>query len=198
MFQNLRFRPGGPCPSFGELKEAERASTESHVRACGRCREELQGLQSTRETLLVLREEEIPQRVAFVSDRVYEPSAWKRYWAAFWSSGPRLGFASAALLSVALLVHAYRPVTPATAAPAVDAAALRADVAREVQAAVTRAVAAADDRHKAETTLLVQAVERKFETQRLRDVKAFEDELAFMTRRMNSFYRASYNSGGPQ
>ncbi len=183
---------------FGELKEAERALTESHVKACTGCREELTSLQATRETLLALRDEEIPQRVAFVSDRVYEPSAWKRHWMAFWSSGPRLGFASAALLSVALLVHAYRPAAPVTQAPAVDVRALRAELAREVQTAVVKAVAAADERHQQETRLAVKAVEQRFEAQRLLDVKAFEDELAFMTRRMNSFYRASYDTGGRQ
>ncbi|MFN0172971.1 MAG: anti-sigma factor family protein [Bryobacteraceae bacterium] len=180
---------------FGELKEADRALTESHVRGCTGCREELTSLQATRETLLALRDEEIPQRVAFVSDRVYEPSAWKRHWMAFWSSGPRLGFASAALLSVALLAHAYRPAAPVAVAPAVDVSALRAELARDVQTAVVKAVAAADERHKQETSRIVKAVEQRFEAQRLRDVKAMEDELAFMTRRLTSVYRASYLLG---
>ena len=41
------------------------------------------GLRSTQAVLLTLRDEEIPQRIGFVSDRVYEPSVLLRWWRAF-------------------------------------------------------------------------------------------------------------------
>ena len=44
--------------------------------------------------MLSLPDEEIPQRIAFVSDRVFEPS----WWQTVWRSGPAMGFASAVLL----------------------------------------------------------------------------------------------------
>ena len=90
---------------------------------------------------------------------------------------------------------AYRPAAPVAVAPAVDVSALRAELARDVQMAVVKAVAAADERDKQETSRIVKAVEQRFEAQRLRDVKAMEDELAFMTRRLTSVYRASYLLG---
>ena len=62
------------------------------------------GCVSPQTALFSLREEEIPQRIGFVSDQIFEPSPWRRGWAAFWGSAARLGFASAAMLSVALVV----------------------------------------------------------------------------------------------
>src|SRR5215467_8256327 len=87
-----------------ELSAAERQQVEAHVKGCGSCREELERLRLTEAALLNLREEEIPQRIAFVSDKIFEPSPWRRAWESFWGSTARLGFASAALLSTALIV----------------------------------------------------------------------------------------------
>ena len=89
-----------------EMPEPQRRRTEEHIRQCQACREELDRLRLTEAALFALREEEIPQRIAFVSDKVFEPAAWRRWWAAFWGSAARLGFASAAMLSIAILVFA--------------------------------------------------------------------------------------------
>ena len=86
---------------FGELPEEGRRQVDLHTRSCAACREELNQLRSTQAVLLSVPDEEIPQRIGFVSDRVYEPSAVLRWWRAFWGSAPRLGFASAAVLSAA-------------------------------------------------------------------------------------------------
>ena len=103
--------------AFDELTEKERREVELHVRTCDGCREELQRLHLTQSALLALRDEEIPQRIAFVSDKVFEPSPLRRWMQSVWRSGPRLGFASAAMLSAALLLSAWlRP--PRDHAPA--------------------------------------------------------------------------------
>ena len=86
-------------------------------------------------------DEEIPQRIGFVSDRVYEPSRLLRWWRAFWGSAPRLGFASAAMLSVAMLFSATHRAAPV---PAGDISALKADFSRQLNEAVERAVAETD------------------------------------------------------
>src|ERR1035438_8504598 len=93
--------------AFDELPQDERRAMEQHLSACGACAMELDQLRLTAAALRTLPDREIPQRIAFVSDRVFEPSAWRR----FWNSGARLGFASACLLAVALVVSAwhYRP-----------------------------------------------------------------------------------------
>jgi len=67
----------------------------------------LNRLRSTQAVLLSVPDEEIPQRIGFVSDRVYEPSLMLRWWRAFWGSAPRLAFASAAMLSAAILFSRF-------------------------------------------------------------------------------------------
>ena len=137
-----------------ELADSERRQVEGHVRECGRCREELERLRLTEASLFALREEEIPQRIAFVSDKVFEPAPWRRWWAAFWGSAARLGFASAAMLSVAILVFALtrgpaqRPVTGVSAGSA--------DVQVQIQAAVDKAVHESEARQSAKTEKLVE------------------------------------------
>ncbi len=113
--------------------------------------------------LLSLRDEEIPQRIAFVSDKVFEPSPWRRWWAGFWNSAARLGFASAAILAVAIVV---RPVSrapmPAGASPV--QAVSEAEIQSRIDAAVTRAVARVearqDEKNKAVLAELESARQR--------------------------------------
>ena len=117
-----------------ELPDQERRQVEAHVRDCQGCREELERLGMTQAALFSLRDEEIPQRVAFVSDAIFEPSPWRRAWSALWNSGARLAFVSAAMLSAALVVFALRPQAAVRVSDA--------DIQARVDAAVTRAVAA--------------------------------------------------------
>ena len=86
-----------------ELADPQQRQVESHLKDCPACRQELDQLRLTQAALFSLRDEEIPQRIAFVSDPVFEPSAPRRWWAAFWGSPARLGFSGAAMLSAALL-----------------------------------------------------------------------------------------------
>ncbi|MEI9976656.1 MAG: zf-HC2 domain-containing protein [Ignavibacteriota bacterium] len=86
-----------------ELADPQQRQVEAHLKDCPACREELDQLRLTQAALFALRDEEIPQRIAFVSDPVFEPSGARRWWAAFWGSPGRLGFTGAAILSAALL-----------------------------------------------------------------------------------------------
>lgn len=139
---------------FGELPEEDRRQADLHLKSCANCREELDALRSTQAVLLSVPDEEIPQRIGFVSDRVYEPSAVRRWWGALWNNGPRLGFASAAMLSAALLVSAAnRPA----------AAPVPADFTRQVNEAVAKAVAESDARHLQQTAQLLEAATQRFE-----------------------------------
>src|ERR1043166_2629294 len=91
------------------LGESSPNATEAaHLESCELCREELERLRFTQTALLSLPEVEVPQRIAFVSDKIFEP----RWWQTIWRSGPAMGFASAALVAIAMFVHAFaRPVT---------------------------------------------------------------------------------------
>ena len=79
---------------FGELDPRERKRVEEHLAKCLACQHEYDRLQLTQTTLLSVREEELPCRIAFVSDKVFEP----RWYQKLWSSGPKVGFAAAAML----------------------------------------------------------------------------------------------------
>jgi anti-sigma factor RsiW len=129
-----------------ELANPQRLQVEAHVKTCRPCREELERLRLTEAAMLSLREEEIPQRIAFVSDQVFEPSPLRRWWEAFWGSSARLGFASAAMLSAALVFYAAeRPKTivERTVVQAPVKTASYAPTHAEIQQRIDRAVAAA-------------------------------------------------------
>ena len=77
---------------FGELKPAEAAEVERFLEHSSEARDELEKLKQTHRSLLSLPEEEIPRRIAFVSDKVFEPSLLKRWWQGMLAEGPRLAF----------------------------------------------------------------------------------------------------------
>jgi anti-sigma factor RsiW len=151
-----------------ELPDQERRHVEAHVRDCLSCREELDRLGMTQAALFSLRDEEIPQRVAFVSDQIFEPSPWRRAWSALWNSGPRLGFVSAAMLSAALVVFSLARPAPAVVAvhaPVSPVAAVApaeipdAQIQARIDSAVARAVAASEQRQTAKTKTLMADLE---------------------------------------
>jgi anti-sigma factor RsiW len=164
-----------------ELPNPRQREVEAHVKGCQVCREELDRLQLTEAALFSLRDEEMPQRIAFVSDKVFEPSAWRRWWAAFWGSSARLGFASAAMLSAALLGSAVMRTAPAVrvvtgphqAAAVVHTAEVHTDVVQtgavqpvsdveiqtRIEAAVAKAVTAIESRRTQQTAQLVADLE---------------------------------------
>jgi len=107
---------------FGELPEQEGSAVERHVAACAACHEELAALSSTHAVLRRLHEEEPPRRLAFVSDRVFEP----RWWQGLWHAPSRLGFVSALMLAVAILFHAVYPAPEATNQAVIEAAVRKA------------------------------------------------------------------------
>jgi len=166
-----------------ELADPQRRQVEAHIRTCETCREEMDRLRLTEAALFALREEEIPQRIAFVSDPVFEPSAWRRTLSAFWNSGPRLGFASAAVLSAALIVFAVtRPapapvvqVTPAAQTAAAASPAISpTDIQARIDAAVAKAMAPVEARHEQDERVIRQA-KAELETARQRLLVAAQE-----------------------
>jgi anti-sigma factor RsiW len=170
-----------------ELSGPELRQVEAHVKTCQACAEELDRLRIMGAALRSLPDEEIPQRIAFVSDKIFEPSPWRRWLAAFWSSGARLGFAGAAMLSASLLVFAFRPApapvtivrtvsVPAPASQAQTSAVAtvsEAEVQRRIQAAVDKAVDAktaemAKQLDSARRTLMVAADRYDYDQKRMK------------------------------
>jgi anti-sigma factor RsiW len=113
--------------ALGEMDQPARREAEAHAAVCQNCREELATLRLTLDTLSTLREEEIPRRIAFVSDRIFEPRWYTRAFRGIWSPN----FAAACVIAGAILVHAFaRPAAP-------DQAQMQA----QIDAAVNKAVA---------------------------------------------------------
>jgi anti-sigma factor RsiW len=181
---------------LGEFDERDRRLVEEHLAGCADCREELERLRMTHTALLSVKDEEIPKRIAFVSDKVFEP----RWWQVLWQSGPRLGFASAAMLSVAILVHAYVGSPPAVGPAPVDTAAIEAvvekEVARRLQAVVEKAVAGVEARQTEKTTELLAAAEQRFEIERQADRLAVQEIFEVLRKRVNIMHLASAYRGG--
>jgi anti-sigma factor RsiW len=166
-----------------ELPPPQAAQVEVHAKNCAACREELERLQLTGAALFSLRDEEIPQRIAFVSDKIFEPSPFRRWFNAFWGSTARLGFASAAMLSAAIVFFAATrpapaPNPPATSEKVVAAGPSKEDVQRQIQQAVAQAVAEVEARQSEKTNKLVADLEhRSDEMRRSLQLVAGEYEL---------------------
>src|ERR1700732_3045990 len=112
-----------------ELGQDAHRQAEAHLAACSTCHEEVATLRLTLDTLSTLREEELPRRIAFVSDKVFEPRWYQKLFL-------RPSFAAAAVIAAAILVHAFvRPMgVPANAAAQVDTRAIETRVSAEVTA----------------------------------------------------------------
>lgn len=184
-----------------ELPDPEQRQMEAHVKNCQACREELDRLRLTEAALFSLREEEIPQRIAFVSDKVFEPSPWRRWWAAFWGSTARLAFASAAMLSIAIVVSALRvgqPERPVTGVPGLPRTtqAVRTISDTEIQARVDSAVAKAVAESAARQSDQTKQLVAELENARQRLLLA-ADEYDYYQRRNNRFRMTASNYGLP-
>ena len=179
-----------------ELPDSERRQVEAHVGNCQPCLEELDRLRLTEAALFALREEEIPQRIGFVSDKIFEPSPWRRWWAALWGSTARLAFASAAVLSIAIVVSALRPVGQiafSPGAPQVVKTVSDTEIQTRIDTAVAKAVAQVDARQTEKTKQLVADLE----STRQRLLLAAE-EWDYSQRRANAIRISASNYGPPR
>jgi anti-sigma factor RsiW len=151
---------------LGESAPTGKTSVEDHVRACQSCREELERLKLTDAALRSLTDEEPPQRIAFVSDKVFEP----RWYQTIWRSGPAMGFASAALLAAAIVAHGFSVNGPArqiAAAPTVNTAQIEQRIEREVNNRLDALVA----QQRQQTAIMLDAAEKRIETKRQADLQ---------------------------
>ena len=120
-----------------ELSPDAARQAEAHLATCSICHEEVATLRLTLDTLSMLREEEMPRRIAFVSDKVFEPRWWQR------AFSPT--FAAGVLVAAAILVHgAMRPSEIPQA---------------QVDAAVDKAVSQVEARHMQEVRAMYEQLE---------------------------------------
>jgi len=139
----LESQPDWKAYALGELDASARREAESHAATCSVCRDELATLRLTLDAMSTLRDEEIPRRIAFVSDKVFEPKWWQTL------LNPT--FAAACVVAAAILVRAFagRPA---------DAELQQA----QINAAVAQAVAAVETRQSAELRAAYEMYDKQF------------------------------------
>lgn len=176
--------------AFDELPAGERPDMEQHLAACAECATELGQLRLTTAALRALPDREIPQRIAFVSDKVFEPSPLARWFGGFWNSAARLGFASACVLAGALVFSAARRPVEIRQSPAPVAMA-SADVSAEIDRAVAKAVARVRAQVRAEDAKLTEAAlassDRKHAEEHKALMAAMEESIGVMQKRMGAY-----------
>jgi len=182
---------------FGELAEEERRRVAAQLEKDPALRAEYARLEQTQAMLGFVQDEELPRRIAFVSDKVFEPSWWQR----FLASGPQLGFASAALLALAMVGHGWlsRPVTaPVMQAARLDEAVVRQVVAVEVSQRmndVLRQVSHAPNSDLKTAQLIAVAMkqaEKRAELDRAADRLTIEENFNLLRRLISRDQVASY------
>lgn len=168
-------KPDWKAYALGEMDAAERREAEAHAAHCAACQEEVAGLRITLDAMAVLREEELPRRIAFVSDKVFEPTWWQR----MAQSVRQPSFAAAGVIAVAILVHAFvRPAgAPVSPAAQVDVAAgvarMEAQVAARVTAQIEERVS---QKMQAEMTAVVNSAVNSAVAKAVADTEKRDDQ----------------------
>ena len=180
--------------ALGEASPEERRAVKAHASACETCREELVRLESTRAALMCVREEEIPRRIAFISDKEVAPAWWQ-----FWHMLPNMVLPAVAALALVAAFVIPRFATPATvvirpAAPSVAAVAAapgtEGEIDKRIQVAVAKAVAESEQRQAQQTAALLAAADRKHQVE-LRGVQvALEEDWRVKMKQLSTLYVA--------
>jgi hypothetical protein len=179
-----------PDYAFDELATAERRGMELHLRQCAACATELDQLRLTTAALRVLPDQEVPRRIAFVSDAPATGNGWL---SGFWNSAARLGFASACVLAAGLsFAAAHRqPVVVTPTAMVADAA---------IQQAVDKAVAIAVDKAHTEdlqmTKAALDSVDSKYALKQRDLMVAMQETMSDLRKRLDlsKVYAMSYDT----
>jgi len=192
-------RPDWKAYALGEMPAPARREAETHVASCHFCQDELAGLRLTLDALATLHEEEMPRRIAFVSDKVFEPTWWQKWSQSFL----RPTFAAGCVIAAAIVAHGFvRPAALPSAA--VDTSAIEARITAEVnerlQAQMQQTVTAAVN--SAVNTAVVKAVAetRQQDEQRTSALLAaserrYSDATAYLNRQVTQMYALNSGAG---
>lgn len=169
---------------WGEASPAEAAKVEQHTALCAACRLELDRLELTQKLLQAMPAEEMPQRIAFVSDKIFEPSWWQKWL----RPNPAWGLASALMLVSAVgLNMLYRPaplvVKQASGVSMQEVSArMEVEMARRVDAAVKQAMSESEARQ----AKLLKATLERAELDHKAELLQVREEIEVMGKRVNT------------
>lgn len=177
---------------LGELTPSQREQMQAHLERCPACAADADTLSLTRAALLSIREEEPPRRIAFVSDKVFQPRWWQ-----LWL---RPSFAGALLIALSILAHAlYRPLPQAQPAPVAQTPSLSPQqVEQLVQAAVAQAVAQTEARLNSRWQKVLTERDRQLELQRRGDLVAMQQYAEYLQKGARAMLRASLSDLRPE
>lgn len=181
--------------ALGESSMEDARRLEAHLEDCGACRDELARMRMTQTALLAVGDEEPPRRIAFVSDKVFEPRWYQRVW----NSAPQLGFLAAVMLACAIFVHALAGSSvgpappPRTVAAVVDTSAIEREVTARLHDAVTKAVAESEARQQKHTLELLKTAEQRYELDRRATLAAFAEQARIIQRQVANMYVTANN-----
>lgn len=152
--------------------------------------EEHDRLANTIAALRAVPDEEPPRRIAFVSDKVFEPRWWQRF--------PVWSLASATMVAGAILTHGYlaRPAAAVVtasvpAAASVDVSAIEARFSQRLDDALRKASQENDVRVKA----AVLDTERRMNFEQRASMLMVEENMNLMRKQMNRMFVATADMG---
>lgn len=174
---------------FGEATASQRAAVDLHVRECPACRDELARLGALRAALASIPEEPMPQRIAFVSDKIFEPSWWQR----LLSPSPVWAAVSAMMVVSAIGLNlTYQPaalpaprVTARISPPEIEAR-IQAEVARQVDLVVKEAVNRAVTESEARQRKLMNARVEQLEMDQQVNLAQVREEYNVLQRKLGT------------
>lgn len=180
--------------ALGDASPADSAAAAAFLAQSSEAREEFERLQFTLTALHSLRDEEMPRRIAFVSDPVFEAPWWHR----LLGSGPRLGFAGASLLAAAITAHGYlmRPLPVIAQAPAQIATLSQSDI----DSAVVKAVQSIEARQQKQMTVALSEIEKRHSLETQMMAVGFRENLDLVRKQLNMVYvsNARLTAGGTE
>ncbi len=167
--------------AFDELPANKIGEMEHHLAGCTECAAELRILRVTTAALRALPEQDPPQRIAFVSDKIFNPSPWVRFLALL----PK--YAALAVAAAALVVAIQRP---APEVRTVITTTSGSDITQQIDAAVSKAVSQVRAEVKAEDALITKAAlaesDHKHDREHRMLVATMEQNLEVMQKRIGA------------
>jgi len=164
--------------ALGELKAAENEAMERWLEGAPEAREQLERMSATLGSLRSATEEEPPRRIAFVSDKIFEPSRPAGLWRRMWASSMQPAFGAALVIAVLFGgLWATEPVVRGgeqgwtlsfgAPPPSVEAAPAAGGLDEaQVRAVVLEALAASEQRQREAFAQLVRSSEANEATRR--------------------------------
>ncbi len=168
--------------ALGDSSPAEREAAAALLASSPEARDEFERLQYTLTALHSVGEEEMPRRIAFISDPVFEAPWWQR----LLGSGPRLGFAGASLLAAAITAHGYfmRPLPVVVQSPVQSVQISQMDV----DSAVAKAVQLIEARQQKQLDVALVAIEKRHSLETQMMAVGFRENLDLVRKQLNMVY----------